>query len=433
MKKRILSAVLAVALVLTSGVTVFATPSQEVIESQNKYEDINKKIENIKSKIYSLNAEIDPLVAKVEENKIKMQDIKDEVENTKKDIETSKIEIAEKEEVLGNRLRELYKSGGQSSYLMILFTADSFSDLINKVDSTSKLVNIDKKVVSELLEKKEKLDQKTALLEQNAKEIATLNEETKKNLDEFEVKRKEQEVLSAEAKIEQDKFDLEYLSVVERSLVQAQFDMINNSQDSSDTLQAAINQLRSIKENQLKSPTVTAEVDIYIEKGKERIYQLEEEAKAKAEAEAEAQAQAYVDTNMPSRGDGGASSGNGSAGSGSGSSSSGNAIVNYAYQYLGRDYVFGATGADTFDCSGLTSFVYRNAAGIEIGRTTWDQAGRGSAVSQAELQPGDLVFTYGLDHVGIYVGNGNYINAPQPGEKVKISPVTSFNSARRIL
>ncbi len=284
MKKRILSAVLAVTLVLTSGVTVFATPSQEVIESQNKYEDINKKIENIKSKIYSLNTEIDPLVAKVEENKIKMQEIKDEVENTKKDIETSKIEIAEKEEVLGNRLRELYKSGGQSSYLMLLFSADSFSDLINKVDSTSKLVNIDKKVVSELLEKKEKLDQKTALLEQNAKEIATLNEETKKTLEEFEVKRKEQEVLSAEAKIEQDKFDLEYLSVVERSLVQAQFDMINNSQDSSDTLQAAINQLRSIKENQLKSPTVTAEVDIYIEKGKERIYQLEEEAKAKAEA-----------------------------------------------------------------------------------------------------------------------------------------------------
>ena len=334
MKKRILSAVLAVTLVLTSGVTVFATPSQEVIESQNKYEDINKKIENIKSKIYSLNTEIDPLVAKVEENKIKMQEIKDEVENTKKDIETSKIEIAEKEEVLGNRLRELYKSGGQSSYLMLLFSADSFSDLINKVDSTSKLVNIDKKVVSELLEKKEKLDQKTALLEQNAKEIATLNEETKKTLEEFEVKRKEQEVLSAEAKIEQDKFDLEYLSVVERSLVQAQFDMINNSQDSSDTLQAAINQLRSIKENQLKSPTVTAEVDIYIEKGKERIYQLEEEAKAKAEAEAEAQA--YVETNMPSRGDGGSSSGNGSVGSGSGSASSGNAIVDYAYQYLGR-------------------------------------------------------------------------------------------------
>ncbi|MBU3108126.1 NlpC/P60 family protein [Clostridium gasigenes] len=429
MKKRILSAVLAVALVLTSGVTVFATPSQEVIESQNKYEDINKKIENIKSKIYSLNTEIDPLVAKVEENKIKMQEIKDEVENTKKDIETSKIEIAEKEEVLGNRLRELYKSGGQSSYLMLLFSADSFSDLINKVDSTSKLVNIDKKVVSELLEKKEKLDQKTALLEQNAKEIATLNEETKKTLEEFEVKRKEQEVLSVEAKVEQDKFDLEYLSVVERSLVQAQFDMINNSQDSSDTLQSAINQLRSIKENQLKSPTVTAEVDIYIEKGKERIYQLEEEAKAKAEAEA----QAYVETNMPSRGDGGASSGNGSAGSGSGSSSSGKAIVDYAYQYLGRPYVFGATGANTFDCSGLTSFVYRNAAGIEIGRTTWDQAGRGRAVSQAELQPGDLVFTYGLGHVGIYVGNGNYINAPQEGENVKISPVTSFNSARRIL
>lgn len=424
MKKRILSAVLAATLVLTSGVTVFATPNQEVIESQNKYEDINKKIEDIQGKIYSLNTEIDPLVAKIEENKSQMQEIKDEVENTKKDIETSKVEIAEKEELLGKRLRELYKSGGQSSYLMLIFSSDSFSDLINKVDSTSKLVNIDKKVVSELLGKKEKLDEKTASLEDNVKEIVALNEETKKTLGEFEVKRKEQEVLSAEAKIEKDKFDTEYLSVVERSLVQAQFDMINNSQDSSDTLQAAINQLRSIRENQLKSPTVKVEVDSYIEKAKVIVNQLEEEAKVRAEAQAEAEA--YVEDNRPSRG-------NGSASSGSGSASSGNAIVDFAYQYLGKEYVYGATGANTFDCSGLTSFVYRNAAGIEIGRTTWDQAGRGRPVSQAELQPGDLVFTYGLGHVGIYVGNGNYINAPQPGEQVKISPVTSFNSARRIL
>lgn len=414
MKKRILSAVLAATLILTSGVTVFATPNQEVIESQKKYEDINKKIDEIQGKIYSLNMEVDMLLQKIDENEKQMNEIKDEIENTKKDIETSKVQITEKEEVLGSRLRELYKSGGQSSYLALLFSAESFSDLITKIDSSSRLVKLDKKVVNELLEEKNKLDEKVASLEKKADEIATIKEENKKALVEIEVKKTEQEVFIAEAKAEQEKFDEEYLSVVERSLVQAQFDMIDSSQDSIDTLQSAINQLRSIRDNQLKSPIVKEEVDSYIESAKERIYQLEEEAAAKAAAEEAASA-----TNRPNRGEI--------------SSSTGNAIVDFAYGYLGKQYEYGATGPNTFDCSGFTSYVYKNAAGIDIGRTTWAQTGAGRPVSQSELQPGDLVFTYGVEHVGIYVGGGNYIHAPQPGEGVKVSSVTSFHSAVRVL
>ncbi|MGL5354346.1 MAG: coiled-coil domain-containing protein, partial [Clostridium sp.] len=315
MKKRILSAVLAATLVFTSGVTVFATPNQEVIENQQKYEDITKKIDEIQGKVYNLNMEIDPLVAKVEENKKQMQGIKDEVENTKKDIETSKVEIAEKEEVLGKRLRELYKSGGQSSYLMLLFTADSFSDLITKIDSTSRLVNIDKKVVSELLEKKEKMDKKIASLEDKANEIAKINEETKKTLSEFEVKKKEQEVLVAQAKAEQDKFDEEYLSVAERSLVQAQYDMAKNSQNSIETLNSSIAQLISIRDNQLKSPIVINEVTNAIYSINERVLEL----KAEKAAEEEARKQAEAEANIPNRGDGSIGSGSGTA--------TGNAIV----------------------------------------------------------------------------------------------------------
>jgi len=414
MKKRILSAVLAATLILTSGVTVFATPNQEVIESQKKYEDINKKIDEIQGKIYSLNMEVDMLLQKIDENEKQMNEIKDEIENTKKDIETSKVQIAEKEEVLGSRLRELYKSGGQSSYLALLFSAESFSDLIRKIDSSSRLVKLDKKVVNELLEEKNKLDEKVSSLEKKADEIATIKEENKKALVEIEGKKSEQEVFIAEAKAEQEKFDEEYLSVVERSLVQAQFDMINSSQDSIDTLQSAINQLRSIRDNQLKSPIVKEEVDSYIESAKERIYQLEEEAAAKAAAE-----EAAAMTNRPNRGEI--------------SSSTGNAIVDYAYNFLGTPYEYAGKGPNTFDCSGFTSYVYRHAAGIEIGGNTWAQTGAGRPVSQSELQPGDLVFTYGVEHVGIYIGNGNYIHAPQPGQGVKVSAVTSFHSAVRVL
>ena len=107
-------------------------------------------------------------------------------------------------------------------------------------------------------------------------------------------------------------------------------------------------------------------------------------------------------------------------------------VVNYAKQFLGCKYVYGAAGPNTFDCSGLTSYCYRNAAGIDIGRTTKNQINAGREVSRNELQPGDLVFPHS-GHVGIYVGNGQMIHAPQTGDVVKISNITKFWRARRII
>lgn len=415
MRKKILSAVIAGVLVLTSGVPAFATPNQEVTENQKKYEEITNKINGIQGEIYKLNMEIDPLAEKVENNKKEMQIIKEEIQNTTKEIETSKIEMKEKEEVLGKRLRELYKSGGQSSYLSILFSAESFSDFISKLDSTTRLVNIDKKVVKDILDKQEKMNAKVASLEEKNSEIVKVNEETEKALVEFESKRKEQEVLINSAKEEQAKFDEEYLSVVERKLVEPQLAVLNSS-SSVDEIQSAIEQLRSIRDNQLKSPIVVEEIDEAIEAAKIKV----EDLKAKAEAQAQAQIEASKPS-APNRGDNPTVSG----------STSG--IVNYAYTLLGKPYVWGATGPDSFDCSGFTSYVYRNAAGIEITRTTYSQLERGRAVSQSELEPGDLVFTYGANHVGIYVGGGSYIHAPQEGDNVKVSPITEFYAARRII
>ena len=403
MKKRILTIVIAGVLTITSITPVFATPNEEVKENQQKYEELNKKIDDIQGKIYSLNEQIAPLAEKVENNKKQMEDIKEEINNTNKEIDASKAEIEENEEVLGKRLRELYKSGGQGSYLALLFSAESFSDLITKLDSASRLVNIDKKIVKDLLEKKEKLDEKVASLEEKSNEIAKINEETNKILSEFEDKKKEQEVLIAQAQEEQEKFDEEYLSVSERSLVEYQIGILGSSSDISE-LQSAISQLRNIRDEQLKSPTVVEEVNNSIEAAKLKVEEL--------------QAQQEASTVVAHRGQ---------------SSSTGNAIVDYAYGLIGSPYVYGAVGPDVFDCSGFTSYVYRNVAGIDISRTTYTQINVGTPVSYAELQPGDLVFTYGLDHVGIYVGGGQYIHAPQPGEGVKVSPVTSFYAARRVL
>jgi cell wall-associated NlpC family hydrolase len=93
-----------------------------------------------------------------------------------------------------------------------------------------------------------------------------------------------------------------------------------------------------------------------------------------------------------------------------------------AYRQLGKPYQWAAAGPDRFDCSGLTMWVWAKA-GVSLPHSSRAQFGQGHHVSWSELQPGDLTF-YGspIHHVGIYVGNGNMINAPQTGDVVKVAP-----------
>ncbi|MFD4566719.1 NlpC/P60 family protein [Streptomyces sp. NPDC058467] len=111
------------------------------------------------------------------------------------------------------------------------------------------------------------------------------------------------------------------------------------------------------------------------------------------------------------------------------------AAVAYAYGKLGSPYVWGATGPDAFDCSGLAQAAYRSA-GISLPRTTYAQINAGRRVSRSELLPGDLVFFYsGISHVGIYVGNGQMIHAPNPTAPVRLAPVDEmpFAGATRVV
>ncbi|MFI7393627.1 C40 family peptidase [Streptomyces tendae] len=111
------------------------------------------------------------------------------------------------------------------------------------------------------------------------------------------------------------------------------------------------------------------------------------------------------------------------------------AAVAYAYQKLGSPYVWGATGPNAFDCSGLTQAAYR-AAGVSLPRTTYAQIDAGRRVPRSELLPGDLVFFYsGISHVGIYVGKGQMIHAPNPSAPVRVAPVDEmpFAGATRVV
>ena len=152
MRKKIVAALIAGILVVTSAVPAYATPSnQEVNKARDQYAELGKKIAETQNKVDELNVKIEPLAQKVESNKTEIANTKKEMDNTQKEIEQTKEKMSKQEEVLGGRLRELYKTGGQTSYLSLIFSADSLSDLIGKLDSANRLVDLDKNVVNELI------------------------------------------------------------------------------------------------------------------------------------------------------------------------------------------------------------------------------------------------------------------------------------------
>ena len=107
----------------------------------------------------------------------------------------------------------------------------------------------------------------------------------------------------------------------------------------------------------------------------------------------------------------------------------GSTVVSAAYSKLGCPYVWGASGPNTFDCSGLVMWCYAQA-GVSLDHYSGSQAGSGAVIPVSSAQPGDILWKSG--HVGIYIGNGQYIHAPQTGDVVKIaSNVGRFTCAVR--
>lgn len=98
---------------------------------------------------------------------------------------------------------------------------------------------------------------------------------------------------------------------------------------------------------------------------------------------------------------------------------------------LGKEYVWGTSGPNSFDCSGLVQYIYKEALGKEIPRVSYEQGKFGQEIEKKDLQVGDLVFfdtmkKGRISHVGMYIGNNEFIHASNPKEGVKKSTLTGF-------
>ena len=120
-------------------------------------------------------------------------------------------------------------------------------------------------------------------------------------------------------------------------------------------------------------------------------------------------------------------------------------VISYAKKLLGKPYVWGAEGPSSFDCSGFTCYVFKNAANINLPRVSKDQSNYGTYVKKSDLREGDLIFfdTSGendgnVSHVGIYLGNNQFIHCSSSKGQVVISEMSSYYTkayvnSRRVL
>lgn len=149
--------------------------------------------------------------------------------------------------------------------------------------------------------------------------------------------------------------------------------------------------------------------------------ELAKQQAAQEEAERKRQEEAAQQQGSDA-GSGGTSTGTGSSDSSTPGTSTGtkaDKAIAFARAQIGKPYVWGATGPDSYDCSGLTQAAWK-AAGVTLPRVTYDQVDAGTTVPVSQAQPGDLVFFYDdISHVGLYIGDGMMIHAPKPGAYVR--------------
>lgn len=395
-RKRILCITL-----LLSLLTPNIVHADDLGTAREKYKEYQTKMDSINTEIMKYSGDIQKKLSSIEENNKRIEDIDKEIAENDIIISGLNDKINKTVGIKDNRLREYYKNGGDFSYLELLFDSSSFMDFISKLDATMLLISVDKKLISDVNNAKKEVEQKLNQQESLKKDIEGLNKIITEDMKELESQKAEQESLLESVSSEQSKFDDEVLAFAEREVIKPQIDMINNSKDNLDNLKSAVNQLQSVKDNQIVSQTIKDEAQSKIDEARARINELIKSA-----------------YNIPNR---------------SNQNANGQAIVDYAYQYVGTPYVWGGTQPGGFDCSGFTGYVYKSIAGMDISRTTYSQSNYGEPIGYNDLQPGDLVFTYGLEHVGIYVGDGMYINATYPGSTVRVTPILSFTTARRLI
>lgn len=380
LKKKIISAIVALGMVVTIGVPVFADPSEDQLngqldQQQNQLQQNSNTLKQVQSKRQQMEQSIEHLDFQIEGFMIQINDTKKKIDDTQAQIKAAEAEIQKAEadmkaekEIFNKRMRVLYISGSEG-YLNIVLESSSFNDLLSRIEAVTKIIEADKKIISNLNEKKDEVSKKKIQLDDENAKLLLLKTDKEQKLSKLNDSKNAQAKLISDFKAQEKLYGTE----------------VDNSKKAIEDIKKQLNSLRISRGSTEGFNDVISYIFSNNADGRPR-------------------------------------------------------FIGTPYVWGGATPYNYSTRTGGFDCSGFVQYVYKHF-GVDLPRTTYDQIHSGVEVSRDQLRPGDLIL-FGAwsnpHHIGIYYGKidgvDQFIHAPQTGDVIKVSPLTrtDFLTARRV-
>ena len=380
---RLITAVVTSSMIVTP---VLAAPSVD---------DLKKEKASKQNEVSSLQSQLTTLMGKVNTLESELIQTGEDITKAQSDLVVAQKKEKEQYAAMKKRIKYMYEAGNDSAF-ETLVTSDDFTDLLSKAEYVQNVHSYDRKQLQEYVETKQQISDLKDSLEKDQKELESKQAEYEKQGDNLNnlITSKSAEVANLDSEI-QAAAEAAAKEAAERAAKEAAEKAAKEAAKKQQA-SAANNSTSSNRNNSTTSNNTTSNKNN------------------------------TSNTTRPSRPSGNNTSSsttkpsgnNTSSNTTSGSNANGGTIVSRAYSQLGKPYVWGACGPNSFDCSGFVSYCLTGSytrLGTTLTFMGWTRV--------SNPQPGDVVTT--ATHCGIYIGNGQMIHAPHTGDVVKVGPVQS--------
>lgn len=383
---RLITAVVTSSMIVTP---VLAAPSVD---------DLKKEKAAKQSEVSSLQSQLTTLMGKVNTLESELIQTGEDITKAQGDLEVAQEKEKEQYAAMKKRIKYMYEAGNDSAF-ETLVTSEDFTDLLSKAEYVQNVHSYDRKQLQEYVETKQQISDLKDSLEKDQKELESKQVEYEKQGDNLnnlitsksaEVANLDSEIQAAAEAAAREAAERAAREAAEKAAKEAERQQAaasnNNAASTSNR-----NNTTSNRNNTTSSSTATSN-------------------RNNTTSSSSSNSSSASATTKPSN--------SSSSTTTSGTNANGGSIVSRAYSQLGKPYVWGACGPNSFDCSGFVSYCLTGSysrLGTTLTFMGWTRV--------SNPQPGDVVTT--ATHCGIYIGNGQMIHAPHTGDVVKVGPVQS--------
>ena len=377
---RLITAVVTSSMIVTP---VLAAPSVD---------DLKKEKAAKQSEVSSLQSQLTTLMGKVNTLESELIQTGEDITKAQGDLEVAQEKEKEQYAAMKKRIKYMYEAGNDSAF-ETLVTSEDFTDLLSKAEYVQNVHSYDRKQLQEYVETKQQISDLKDSLEKDQKELESKQVEYEKQGDNLNnlITSKSAEVANLDSEI-QAAAEAAAREAAERAAKEA----AEKAAREAERQQAAASNNNSVSTSNRNNTTSNRNNTT-----SNRNNTTSSSSSSNSSASA---------TTKPSN--------SSSSTTTSGTNANGGSIVSRAYSQLGKPYVWGACGPNSFDCSGFVSYCLTGSysrLGTTLTFMGWTRV--------SNPQPGDVVTT--ATHCGIYIGNGQMIHAPHTGDVVKVGPVQS--------